>query len=242
MANDPTAAARPAGDARFREELETVIWIFDQVRAGKALPALEAEAVASALYVAMRLGGRVVVPRLPLHDSQTYSAVHAINVALLAMGVAEGLRFDEESVRAIGQAGLLADIGMARVPLELINKPGEFTPEERAIANRHPIDGAAIILESDGALEMAATAAYEHHFRPDGSGFPGVIFQRTSHRVSRLVAVCDTAHALSCPRPFRQALKLDGIVSFLQQRTGTHYDPEMVGAITRLMSGKSGAA
>lgn len=240
MANETAATTRlPPSDSRFREEAEAVTWIFDQVRAGERLPALEAEAVAHALYVAMRLEGRVVVPRMPLHDPAAYSAVHAINVALLAMGAAEGLKVNEESVRAIGLAGLLADIGMARVPLELINKPALFTPEERAIANRHPVDGAAIILEVDSALDLPAVAAYEHHLRLDGSGYPTMLYPRTTHQVSRLIAVCDTCHALSCPRPFREALKLDGIVSFLQERSGVFYDPEMVTVVTSLMRGKT---
>lgn len=232
------AAATPLpAEPRFREEAEAVISIFDQVRAGQPLPVMEAQAVASALYVAMRLTGKVVVPRMPLYHPNAYSAVHAINVALLAMGAAEGLKLDEESVRAIGLSGLLADIGMARAPLELINKPGVFTEEERAIVNRHPIDGAAIIFEAEGALDLPAIAAYEHHIRLDGSGYPAMTHRRSTQQVSRLIAVCDTSHALSCPRPFREALGLDGIASFLQERSGVYYDPEMVTVVTNLMRG-----
>lgn len=237
MPNDLPATAPPPTEARFREETEAAISIFDQVRSGKPLPVMEAEAVATALYVAMRLGGKVVVPRMPLYHPSAYSAVHAINVALLAMGAAEGLKLDEESVRAIGLSGLLADIGMARVPLELINKPGAFTEAERNVVNRHPVDGAAIILEAEGALDLPAIAAYEHHIRLDGSGYPAMTYRRSTQQMSRLIAVCDTSHALSCARPFREALGLDGIATFLQERSGVYYDPEMVTVVTNLMRG-----
>src|SRR5688572_7213093 len=95
-----------AFDPRFREETEAVFWTFEQVRAGRPLPVLEAEAVAHSLYVSMRLDGVIHVPQLPLHDMTEYNAVHAINVALMAMGAAEHMQLEERAVRAIGLAGL----------------------------------------------------------------------------------------------------------------------------------------
>lgn len=222
-------------DMRFSEVAEAVVWIFDQVRSGAQLPVMEAEAAAHALYVAMRPEGTVVVPQMALPELGVYPAVHGINVALLAMGAAEALKLEEGAVRAIGLAGLLHDIGMVRVPDELVFKAGELTEDERAVMMRHPVDGAAIVLEADGSLDLVAVAAYEHHIKVDGSGYPAIIYPRASHQVSRLIAVCDCYHALSCPRPFRAAWAADAIASFLQQRSGVDYDAEMIAAVTNLM-------
>lgn len=230
-----TTNAVGAADPRFREVAEAVVWIFDRIRSGGQLPVMEAEAAANALYVAMRPEGKVTVPLLALHDMDEYPVVHCINVALLAMGAAEVLKLEESGVRAIGLAGLLYDIGMVRVPNELSFKAGELTEDERAIMMRHPADGAVIILEADGSLDLAAVAAYEHHIRVDGSGYPAMIYRRASHQVSRLIAVCDSYHALSCPRPFRAAWPADAITSFLQQRSGVDYDTEMIAAVTNLV-------
>ena len=224
-------------DPRFREEIDAVFWLFEQVRDGRELPVLEAEAVGHSLYVSMRLDGKVAVPQLPLHDMNEYNAVHAINVALMAMGVAESIGYEESAVRAIGIAGLLHDIGMVRVPLELLASAEQFDEQQRAIVTRHPIEGAAIITAADAALDLAAVVAYEHHVKPDGTGYPRLSFPRQPHRVSTLVAVCDTYHALSSPRPFRDAWPKEIVFSFLQQRAGFDFDAAMVDAVTRVMRG-----
>lgn len=222
-------------DPRLREEVEAVFWVFEQVRSGGALPVMEAEAVAHSLYVSMRLDGTVTVPQLPLHDMTEYNAVHGINVAFMAMGAAERMNLEQQAVRAIGIAGLLHDIGMVRVPAELLAKAEQLNDAERAIVTRHPFDGAAIIVETDAALDLAAVVAYEHHMKPDGTGYPTMIYPRAPHRISSLISVCDTYHALRSPRPFRESWPPDIIFSFLQQRAGFEFDSAMVDVVSEMM-------
>lgn len=222
-------------DPRLREEVEAMFWVFEQVRNGRPLPVMEAEAVAHSLYVSKRLDENVKVPQLPLHDMNEYMAVHAINVAMLAMSAAEAMNFDEQAVRAIGRASLLHDIGMVRVPVDLLAKAEQLTDAERVIVTRHPIDGAAIIVESDASLDLAAVVAYEHHVKPDGSGYPALTYPRSVHRVAQLVAVCDTYHAVRSPRPFRDAWPPEIAFSFLQQRAGFDFDAEMVNVVITMM-------
>jgi HD-GYP domain-containing protein (c-di-GMP phosphodiesterase class II) len=220
-------------DLRYSEEIAAIDWLLNEVRVGRALPVIEAEAVAHSLYVSMRVGGQTALRLRPLHDMREYGSVHALNVAMLSMGLAEQLGFEEGPVREIGLAGLLADIGMVRVPIDLIAKSEQLDPEERELIKSHATEGARIIVESAAALPLAAVVAYEHHLRMDGTGYPILSFRRTPHRISRLVQVCDTYHALRSPRPFRQAWPNDVIFSFFQQRAGSDFDPDMA---TRLIA------
>jgi HD-GYP domain-containing protein (c-di-GMP phosphodiesterase class II) len=224
-----------AFDPRLREEVDAVFWIFEEVRSGRHLPAVEAEAVAHSLYVSMRIDGKVTVQQLPLHDMNEYNAVHGINVSLLAMGAAEKMNLEEQAVRATGLAGLLHDIGMVRVPIEIISKAEQLTDEERGLVTRHPADGATIIIEVDAPFDLAAVVAYEHHVKVDGTGYPKLTYERKTHPIARLMAVCDTYHALRSPRPFRDPWPTDVVFSFLRQRAGVDFDPDMVEAIIGLM-------
>jgi HD-GYP domain-containing protein (c-di-GMP phosphodiesterase class II) len=221
-------------DPTLREEVEAVYYIFEEVRAGRPLPVVEAEAVAHSLHVSMQLGNESL-PQIPLRDMNHYNAVHGINVALIAMAAGERMGLDGRAVREVGIAGLLHDIGMVRVPVELLAKAEQLTEQERGIITRHPIDGASIIIESGGALDLAAVVAHEHHIKPDGGGYPVLSYPRPPHRIARLIAVCDTYHALRSPRPFREPWPADIIFSFLQQRAGFDFDSEMVDIVTSLM-------
>lgn len=227
----PLGASRP--EARVSEELEAVEWLLGQVRNGNPLPVVDAEAVVHALYLDMRTEGRTLVRLRPLHEMSHYGAVHALNVAQLAMALAEQIDFEREAVLSVGLAGLLHDIGMVFVPVELIAKAEQLDTRERELIRKHPIEGARIIVKADASLALPAVVAYEHHLRPDGSGYPALSYPRTPHRISRLVQVCDTYHAVRTPRPFREAWPSDVIFSFLQQRAGSDFDPEMA---TRLIA------
>src|SRR3954470_1031351 len=133
-------------DPRFAEELKAVFWLMYQVRQGKPLPVMEAEAVAHSLYVSMHLDGPGTLPQLPLRRMAEYVAVHAINVALLAMALGEHNGLDAAAVRDVGLAGLLHDVGMARVPIDLLAKAEQLSESERDLVKQHPIMGARIIV------------------------------------------------------------------------------------------------
>jgi HD-GYP domain-containing protein (c-di-GMP phosphodiesterase class II) len=220
-------------DLRYAEEIAAITWLLEEVRAGHALPAVEAEAVAHTLFVSMRSTGQTTLRLRALHDMREYGSVHALNVAMLSMGLADQLGFDQAAVRVIGLAGLLSDIGMVRLPADLIAKSEQLEPTEREMIKTHPAEGARIIIESNSALVLPAVVAYEHHLRVDGTGYPELRYPRIPHRISRLVQICDTYHALRSPRPFRQAWPNDVIFSFLQQRAGSDFDPDMA---TRLIA------
>jgi putative nucleotidyltransferase with HDIG domain len=205
------------------------------VQSSGSVPLLEAEAVVRSLSVAMHGDSRMVLPLLKLKEFDQYTTTHSLNVAVLAMGLAESLGCRPKEIRAIGVAGLLHDIGKIRIPLDVLTKPGKLTDEERAIMNQHPLDGARVIMQSDEDLGMAATVAYEHHIMLNGGGYPAMHYNRECTMASRLVHVCDVFDALSTTRPYREAWPSDKVLSYLEERAGSEFDPELVGAFIRTL-------
>ncbi len=217
------------------EEAETFRWLQTQVRSEGSVPFLEAEAVVRSLSVAMHGDSKIVLPLLKLKEFDQYTTTHSLNVSVLSMGLAESLGCGAKEVRAIGVAGLLHDIGKIRIPLEVLTKPGKLTDQERGIMNQHPIDGAKIIMQSGEDLGTAAIVAYEHHIMLDGGGYPKLHYNRECTMASRLVHVCDVYDALSTTRPYREAWPSEKTMSYLEERAGTEFDPDMVEAFLRTL-------
>ena len=102
--------------------------------------------------------------------------------------------------------------------------------------NQHPSDGARLILKSEERLDLAAVVAYEHHIMIDGGGYPSMTFRRDCHRASRLVHVCDVFDALRTHRPYRDAWPLEKVMSYLRERAGLEFDPDLIRAFDAMVA------
>ena len=214
-------------DFDLTEEADVVSWMHDEVSAARRLPLAEAETVVESLLNAMHQDGNAFVPLLMLKEFDQYTTTHALNVAVLSMGLAERLRLSAREVRAYGIAGLLHDLGKVKIPAEIVLKPGALTPEEVAIMRSHPVEGARMILDSDNRLDLGAAVAFEHHIMIDGGGYPTRRGRRECHHASMLVHVCDVFDALRTHRPYRVAWETNAILEYLTQRMGMEFHPDV---------------
>ena len=151
------------------------------------------------------------------------------------MGLAEALNLDSKAVRLVGISGLLHDIGKVKIPDEILNKAGKLTDAERSVMEAHPVEGARILLEREGTLDLAAVVAYEHHVRQDGGGYPKRTYQRSCHPVSDLVHICDIYDALRTNRPYRGAWEHERVLGYLAEKSGDELDGELVHTFSEMM-------
>jgi putative nucleotidyltransferase with HDIG domain len=219
----------------LRDEAEAVRWIHKEVSSHNDLPLAEAEAVVRALTVAMHGDQQMMLPLLKIRQFDEYTTTHSVNVCTLTMALAEWIGMGARDVRAFGVAGLMHDIGKVKIPLEVLNKRGKFTAEERAIMRAHPVEGARIIITSEPDLDLAAVVAYEHHIMLNGEGYPTLHFKRDCHKASNLVHVADVYDALRTDRPYRDAWPADKVLAYIEERSGYEFDGEIAHAFTRMM-------
>jgi putative nucleotidyltransferase with HDIG domain len=211
-----------------------------EVSRSAEIPLLEAEAVVRSLAVAMHGDQQMLLPLLQLRQFDEYTTTHSLNVSVLTMALAEHLGLSSTDVRTFGVAGLLHDLGKVRVPLEILNKPGKLTDDERRVMQQHTVEGAKIIIASDDELELAAAVAYEHHIMINGQGYPSCHYHRDCHKASRLVHVCDVFDALRTNRPYRAAWELDRVLGYIEERAGTEFDAEIVKIFVPMMRALEG--
>jgi putative two-component system response regulator len=103
------------------------------------------------------------------------------------------------------------------------------------VMQRHPVDGARLILERETRLETAAFVAYEHHILLDGGGYPRLRYARDCHYASKLVHVCDVYDALCTDRPYRAAWESSRALDYLAERANLEFDPEIVQTFTAMI-------
>jgi response regulator RpfG family c-di-GMP phosphodiesterase len=118
---------------------------------------------------------RETMYRLPLAAQVPHPHLvgHLERVAQYSAMLAEAVGKPTNRSQSILMASCLHDIAKIGIPDRILDKPGPLTDAERAVLERHPAIGHALLTDSgDDLLELAATIALTHHERFDGTGYP----------------------------------------------------------------------
>ncbi len=160
------------------------------------------------------------------HDEYTF--VHTVNVSILSAALARAAGLGPQDVHDVTVAALLHDIGKTKIPGDVLNRVGEVPEAERALLRRHPVEGAVILLNTPDVPPLAAVVAFEHHVRPDGTGYPAVPPGWRTLLPTRIVQVADVFDAMRTIRPYRRAMSLSEAVAALRQSAGVSLDHDLV--------------
>ena len=218
----------------MRDEVEAMRWIWRHAVEQHAVDGSAARLLVRSLLSLSARDGATLIPVVTLTGFEHYPVAHALNVASLAGALAEVSDTGGVSVEAAMSAGLLHDIGMAALPPEL-TAGNRLSPGDRARVEEHARLGSRMILATAPALEAAAVAAYEHHLRPDGRGYPATGAPRPPHTVSQLVRVCSVYSALTTSRFHWPAWERDRALAYLEERAGAEYEPRLTAAFASLL-------
>ncbi|HXU90600.1 MAG TPA: HD-GYP domain-containing protein [Methylomirabilota bacterium] len=162
---------------------------------------------------------------LEVKDASTRG--HSERVAALGRRIAMTLGLDTEQVAAVGEAGLLHDIGKIGVPDAILTKSGSLTDDEWEAMRRHPMVGAQIVAPFE-FFARSAPLVRHHHERWDGSGYPDGLVGRSIPLGARILAVADVYDALTSTRPYRAAMVAEAAIELLATEAGRTLDADVV--------------
>lgn len=127
------------------------------------------------------------------------------------------------------QASPMHDIGKVAIPDAILNKPGRFNDEERAIMDTHAQLGYDMLQHSNRKLmKMAAIVAYEHHEKWNGKGYPNQKAGKDIHIYGRITALADVFDALGSSRVYKAAWDDEKIFKLLKEERGRQFDPQLI--------------
>ena len=230
--------------------LQAVQQTMNDVRLGRAVELAGVEEAALSIMQSVARNRAALASLLRVKKKDDYTFLHSVSVATLMVALARHLGEDEEDVLQAGLGGLLHDIGKARIPDEVLNKPGRLTPEEFELVKRHPEDGYQILAALPGIGELPLVITRHHHERMDGKGYPAGQSKKDMHRFARMAAIVDVYDALTSERCYRQPDNPAVALRRMMTWSGEHFDPGLfqafvrcvgiypVGSLLRLRSGR----
>jgi PAS domain S-box-containing protein len=171
---------------------------------------------------------------LELRDKETEG--HAQRVTDMTLALAQSMGVGQADLVHVQRGALLHDIGKMGIPDSILLKPGPLTDEEWEIVRMHPVY-AYDMLAPIAYLRPALDIPYCHHERWDGTGYPRRLKGEEIPLAARIFAVVDVWDALLFDRPYRKGWPEEKVRAYIQEQSGTHFDPRVVEAFLRLHPG-----
>jgi response regulator RpfG family c-di-GMP phosphodiesterase len=154
---------------------------------------------------------------------------HVLRVGEYAKTLALMAGLSEQEAEELKMASPMHDIGKVGIEDAILNKPGKLTSKEFEVMKEHACLGYEMLNGSkQQLLQTAATIAYEHHERWDGTGYPRGLKGKDIHIYGRITAIVDVFDALGHDRVYKKAWPLESILDFIKKESGTHFDPFLV--------------
>lgn len=166
-----------------------------------------------------------------------YIHSHSGQVLNLTEKMAAILDIPKYEIGLIRYAAILHDLGMTRIPEEILNKSDPLTTEERLYLQSHP-EITVEVIRPMIFLEAAIPIIRHHHERYDGKGYPDGLAGDEIPLGSQMLAVADSFVAMLSDRPYRWAREQGEAISEIRRQSGLQFDPRVVGALIQSLDGR----
>lgn len=163
-----------------------------------------------------------------------YTKGHSERVSYLSEKLANKIGLESDECNNTKLAGLLHDIGKIGIPESILNKPSKINDAEIAVIQTHPLISHQIIAKMKG-LKNIAEIAKHHHEKVDGSGYPEHLSNSEIPLISKIIAIADTYDALTSDRVYRDKLKPEQALEYIQKNVDTAFEKELVEAFFDLI-------
>jgi HD-GYP domain-containing protein (c-di-GMP phosphodiesterase class II) len=206
---------------------------------GKAIGARRAERAVLAVVDQVLREPATMLGMLTLRDFDDHSYVHSVNVSILSVALGDYLGLNREQLFELGFAALFHDIGKVLIPPSVLNKMGWLNDEEWRMVSQHPDFGLLMLFNVEGFESLpyrAMLAVYEHHMKPDLSGYPRVIRRRRQGLFARIIALTEAYDAAisNYSKQFLPCSPDEAIRQLREAETGA-YDRVLIRAFVNMM-------
>lgn len=151
-------------------------------------------------------------------DDSTFR--HCLLVAGYVAAFARSLGLSKADQRFMTRAGLVHDVGKARIPPAILNKPAALDEAETAVMHTHAVIGSDILRVSGGCDPVTLAITRHHHELIDGSGYPDGLSGDEIADPVRLLTICDIYSALTERRSYKEPMASPDALAVLEGMTG----------------------
>jgi len=234
----------------YKSSSKTIEDIMHNIRIGKAIPKQEIDNSVKEIMSSIIRNYQALLSMTTLKQYDEYTFNHSVNVMIISLSLAHHLNLPENEIISIGKGAILHDIGKAKLPISLINKPGKLSEYEFNIVKTHPELGTTICQDEKISDKIIRDIVAHHHEAYDGSGYPHALRTKDITKFAAMVSISDYYDALTTIRSYKQVIQPAEAINIIFGTANKKFDRRLVnyfiktvgiypvGSIVRLASKK----
>ncbi len=210
--------------------------VFTQVESGLSVETRSIDAIASRLLQSIReqrdqIIGYILGGEISGHDM----AKSSVNTAILSTLIAIELKMANHKILQITTGAMLHDVGMLKLPKDILEKRGGLSEAELQRIQAHPLYAYKIICKEMLYPEDVGVIALQHHERWDGEGYPRRVAGAAIELGARIVTVADAFEAMVSEKPYRNSMMGYQAMKNLLSDNSRRFDPDVLKAFIKTM-------
>ena len=177
-------------------------------------------------FIGFILGGEV-------KNHQTAKSL--VNSAILSALIAMEMKMANHKVMQLVTGALLHDVGMLRMPKEIVEKKGGLSDAELQRIQSHTLYAYKIVTKELLYPEDVGLIVLQHHERWDGEGYPRRMSGTAIDLGARIVSVADAFEAMVSKKPYRNSMMGYQAMKNLLADNLRRFDPDVIKAFIQTM-------
>ncbi len=179
--------------------------VFSAVSLGQSVDAIAVQSAGDAVVNELETQGlKSWVETVRRHHSQTYQ--HCMLVTGVAVAFGQHIGLPQKERQRLSTAGMLHDLGKARIPISILEKAGPLDPNELEVMRQHPQFGVDALGSETGLAPEMLDVVLHHHELLDGSGYPHGLQANEIADLVRIMTISDIYGALIERRSYKPPL------------------------------------
>jgi HD-GYP domain-containing protein (c-di-GMP phosphodiesterase class II) len=210
--------------------------LFQNISDGLSVESRSIDGIAGRLLQAVREDRDQIVGYILGGEVTNYPlAKSSVNTAILSTLIAMELRMPNHKILQVTTGALLHDIGMLKLPKDIVEKKGGLSETELSRIQAHPLYAYKMICKELLYPEEVGVIALQHHERWDGEGYPRRLAGEAIDLGARIVSVADAFEAMVCEKPYRNSMIGYQAMKNLLSDNARRFDPEVLKAFIKTM-------
>lgn len=192
---------------KYQEIVEVIRINFELSQNNKNLDVLSIRNSANTLLTLVQKNARSVFKLIlsPHIEGLDFLYYNAVNTAILATLTAANLKYSRLHILNLIIGAFFHDIGMMKIPPEILLKKEKLSDLEMQILKKHPSYGHKTVEGTNSFSSDVTTMVLQHQERLDGSGYPLGLKGVQISEFARIIAICDAYQAMCQSREYREA-------------------------------------